>query len=226
MTGTSMTVTVDGGPKTSGENGAVILAAGAGSRLGHRPKCLLELDGTALIHRQIQAIRALGEIEITVVLGHHCHLIAPALEDQPVTVVYQPNDQHSQSESVRLGVLALPSEVKNILICPSDLPLLNAEDYQAVFKMFKTRAPSIHFVGPEVAGIPGHPVIFDSQVIEKILSGDPTFGSGAWRTGSKTTTLRWQTANNHYIFDIDSEEDRRQFEAETMRKLQWPDAVS
>ena len=59
--------------------GAVILAAGAGSRLGHRPKCLLELDGLSLIHRQIQAISALGNMEIVVVLGHHGHLITPML---------------------------------------------------------------------------------------------------------------------------------------------------
>ena len=221
-----MTGTVDAGTKQSGDTGAVILAAGAGSRLGRRPKCLLELDGTALIHRQIQAIKALGEIEIVVVLGHHCNLIAPVLEDQPVSIVVQPEDQHSQSASVRLGVSELSAKVNNLLICPSDLPLLNAEDYRAVYDIFRTREPSIHFIGPEVAGIPGHPVIFDSQVIKQILSGDPTFGSGAWRTANPLNTQRWQTTNDHYIRDIDSEEDRRRFEAETKRKLQWPNAVS
>ena len=221
-----MTGTVGVEPIPSGDTGAVILAAGAGSRLGHRPKCLLELDGIALIHRQIRAIKALGEIEITIVLGHHCDLIAPALKDQPVSIVVQPEDQHSQSESVRLDVSELSAKVSNLLICPSDLPLLNTEDYRAVYDIFKTRAPSIHFVGPEVAGIPGHPVILDSHVIEHILSGDPTFGSGAWRTTRPLNTQRWQTTNDHYIRDIDSEEDRRRFEAETKHKLQWPNAVS
>ena len=31
--------------------GAVLLAAGSASRMGHRPKCLLELDGVPLIRR-------------------------------------------------------------------------------------------------------------------------------------------------------------------------------
>ena len=221
-----MTGTVGVEPIPSGDTGAVILAAGAGSRLGHRPKCLLELDGIALIHRQIRAIKALGEIEIAVVLGHHCHLIAPALKDQPVSIVVQPEDRHSQSESVRLGASALSGKVNNLLICPSDLPLLNTEDYRAVFNIFRSRAPSTHFVGPEVAGIPGHPVILDSQVIEQILSGDSTFGSGAWRRTKPFNAQRWQTTNDHYIRDIDSEEDRRRFEAETKRKLQWPNAIS
>jgi molybdenum cofactor cytidylyltransferase len=209
-----------------GTTGVVILAAGAGSRLGHRPKCLLELDGIALIHRQIQAIRTLGLTEIIVVLGHHGHLISAALLNQPVTTVHQLQGQHHQSDSVRLGVSRLSPEVKNVLICPSDLPLLNAKDYRAVLDVFRGRDPSIHFVGPEVSGIPGHPVIFDSQVIDQIITGDQTFGSGAWRTANHANTLRWQTANKHFIRDIDSEDDRAQFELETRRKLQWAADVS
>jgi CTP:molybdopterin cytidylyltransferase MocA len=36
--------------------GAVVLAAGAGSRLGHRPQCLLELGGVPLIRRTLDAL--------------------------------------------------------------------------------------------------------------------------------------------------------------------------
>ncbi|MDG1064583.1 MAG: nucleotidyltransferase family protein [Luminiphilus sp.] len=210
----------------TGTTGAVILAAGAGSRLGHRPKCLLQLDGIALIHRQIKAISTLELTEIVVVLGHHGHLISPALLNQPVTTVHQLEDQHHQSDSVRLGVSKLSPHVKNVLVCPSDLPLLNSKDYQAVLDVFRARGPSIHFVGPEVGGVPGHPVIFDSQVIHQITSGDQTFGSGAWRTANHAHSSRWQTANDHFIRDIDSEDDRIQFELETQRKLQWAADVS
>ncbi|OOG80147.1 hypothetical protein B0E41_21165, partial [Hydrogenophaga sp. A37] len=40
--------------------GAVLLAAGSASRMGHRPKCLLELDGEALIRRQIRGLLGAG----------------------------------------------------------------------------------------------------------------------------------------------------------------------
>ena len=217
MVGAAPTMT-----NSSEVTGAVILAAGAGSRLGHRPKCLLELDGVSLIHRQIQAISALGNVTIVVVLGHHGHLITPMLEDQPVIIVQQPKDQHRQSDSVHLGVATLASEVRQVLVCPSDLPLLDAKDYRAVHNIFLKRGPCEHFVGPEVGGIPGHPVVFDSKVIDQIISGDKTFGSGAWRTANQQHTLRWQTTNDHFIRDIDSEEDRCQFEMQTQRQLQWP----
>ncbi|NCW99104.1 MAG: nucleotidyltransferase family protein, partial [Betaproteobacteria bacterium] len=36
--------------------GAVLLAAGSGSRMGYRPKSLLQLDGVPLICRQLIAL--------------------------------------------------------------------------------------------------------------------------------------------------------------------------
>jgi hypothetical protein len=49
--------------------GAVLLAAGSGSRMGHRPKCLLELDGVPLIHRLLIALNGAGIDQVVVVLG-------------------------------------------------------------------------------------------------------------------------------------------------------------
>ena len=51
--------------------GAVLLAAGAGSRLGGRPKALLELGGVPLVLRQLIALSGAGVDEVAVVLGHH-----------------------------------------------------------------------------------------------------------------------------------------------------------
>jgi L-glutamine-phosphate cytidylyltransferase len=53
---------------------ALILAAGRGSRMGHRgddrPKCMVELDGKPLIERQLTALRRGGADEIGVVRGY------------------------------------------------------------------------------------------------------------------------------------------------------------
>jgi L-glutamine-phosphate cytidylyltransferase len=58
---------------------ALILAAGRGSRMGHlsddRPKCLVELEGTPLIERQIAALRRGGMDEIAVVRGYRAEMI-------------------------------------------------------------------------------------------------------------------------------------------------------
>jgi len=51
---------------------AIILAAGKGTRLDGaavKPKCLVEVGGSSLLHRQIDALQSLGVNEIVVVIG-------------------------------------------------------------------------------------------------------------------------------------------------------------
>ena len=61
--------------------GAVVLAAGQGSRMGYRPKCLLEIAGVSLIRRQLIALSGAGVDQLVVVLGHYADLIRPLIED-------------------------------------------------------------------------------------------------------------------------------------------------
>ena len=55
--------------------GGLVLAAGAGSRMGNRPKCLLQLNGMSLLERQLQALSQAGVMPLGVVLGHHAERI-------------------------------------------------------------------------------------------------------------------------------------------------------
>ena len=98
--------------------GAVILAAGSGTRLGRRPKCLLELNGESLIRRQIGALQSLGLSGIVVVLGHHHKVIDDELRQLDVDCVKQPASEHSQSSSIRLGIAQLPRSLTGYLVCP------------------------------------------------------------------------------------------------------------
>ncbi len=58
---------------------AIILAAGRGSRMGplgdDRPKCLVELEGRPLLHRQISALRRGGAEEIGIVRGYRAEML-------------------------------------------------------------------------------------------------------------------------------------------------------
>ena len=51
--------------------GAVLLAAGSGSRMGHRPKSLLELDDVPLIRHQLLALSEAGVDEVVA----HLHTV-------------------------------------------------------------------------------------------------------------------------------------------------------
>jgi choline kinase len=80
---------------------AIILAAGKGKRLdairGDDPKCLLDIGGVSLIERQIQALKAAGIDDITVVVGFGKEHVQTRCGDQ---VRYVENEIHEQTNSL------------------------------------------------------------------------------------------------------------------------------
>lgn len=206
--------------------GAVLLAAGSGSRLGHRPKCLLELGGVPLIRRQLIALSGAGVDEVVVVLGHHAELIEPAVQAFPVTIVRNPNPDDGQVSSQRLGLAALAGKLDAVIVALADQPLVNAQDITALIGAWKKRPEGAQVVFPEVGGERGNPVIFSNDVREQILAGEANVGCRQWQAAHPEAVSRFVTDNRRYRVDIDTPEDLARFERETGHALRWPAAVA
>lgn len=202
--------------------GAVLLAAGAGSRIGGRPKSLLELGGVPLIRRQLIALSGAGVDEVVVVLGHHAEHIEPVVQDFPVSVVRNPTPDDGQVSSLRLGLQALTGKLDAVLVALADQPLLNAQDLTDVIGAYKKRPVGTQVVVPTVDGLPGNPVIFAADVRDAVLSGDARLGCKQWQAAHPDQVHRWSTPNRRYRIDIDSEEDIAQLAATTGHHLRWP----
>ena len=204
--------------------GAVLLAAGAGSRMGGRPKALLELGGVPLIRRQLIALSGAGVDEVVVVLGHHADLIEPVVQAVPVTVVRNPHPDDGQVSSQRLGLQALTGKLDAVLVALADQPLIHAQDLSALIGAYKKRPAGTSVVFPQVNGEPGNPVIFSAEVRERILAGDARIGCRQWRQAHPEAVHAFVTDNRRYRVDVDTEEDLARFEAETGHALRWPAA--
>ncbi len=205
--------------------GAVLLAAGAGSRLGHRPKCLLELGGVPLIRRQLIALSGAGVDEVVVVLGHHADLIDPVVQTFPVTVVRNPNPDEGQVSSQRIGLAALTGKLDAVIVALADQPLLNAQDITALIAAFKQRAEGVQVVFPQVGGERGNPVMFSSEVREQILAGQADVGCRQWQAAHAEAVLPFVTDNHRYKVDIDTPDDLERFARDTGHTLRWPAAT-
>jgi CTP:molybdopterin cytidylyltransferase MocA len=206
--------------------GAVLLAAGAGSRIGHRPKSLLELGGVPLIRRQLIALSGAGVDEVVVVLGHHAELIEPAVQTFPVTLVRNPDPDAGQVSSQRIGLAALSGGLDAVIVALADQPLLNAQDITALIGAFKTRSAGTSVVFPQVGGKRGNPVMFTAEVRAQILAGDANLGCRQWQAAHDDAVAPFVTDNRRYRVDIDTLEDLARFEAETGHALRWPAAVT
>ncbi len=80
---------------------AIILAAGAGKRLGAPgPKCMLDIAGTSIIHRQLNAFRAGGVSEFVVVVGHDRDELRSHLADQPGKFTLIVNERYAETNTI------------------------------------------------------------------------------------------------------------------------------
>lgn len=206
--------------------GAVLLAAGAGERIGHRPKCLLELGGVPLIRRQLIALSGAGVDEVVVVLGHHADAIEPVVQTFPVTLVRNPDPDAGQVSSQRIGLAALAGKLDAVIVALADQPLVNAQDIGALIGAWKKRPEGTRVVVPQVGGERGNPVIFGADVRDEILAGAADVGCRQWQAAHADAVAPFVTDNRRFRVDIDTEEDRLRFERETGHALRWPQAVA
>jgi len=205
--------------------GAVLLAAGSASRLGGRPKPLLELGGVPLIRRQLIALSGAGVDEVVVVLGHHADAIEAAVREFPVTLVRNPSPDDGQASSVRVGLQALSAKLDAVIVALADQPLVNAQDITALIGAFKKRGDTAMVV-PRVAGEPGNPVMFDVALRDEWLAGDVDAACRRWRESNPDRVHWFDTDNTRYRVDIDTPEDLDRFTERTGHTLRWPASLA
>ncbi|MDP2008349.1 MAG: nucleotidyltransferase family protein [Rubrivivax sp.] len=200
----------------------MLLAAGAGSRLGGQPKCLLELDGVPLIRRQIQALSGAGVGDTVVVLGHHAERIEAALAGLAARPLHNPTPDDGQVSSQRLGLAALTGPLDAVIVALADQPLIDVHDILALIQAFVQRPAGTSVVYPQVAGERGNPVMFSAAVRAQILAGGPGFGCRQWQASNPAAVAPFVTDCRHYKVDIDTEHDLAQFARDTGHTLRWP----
>jgi len=201
--------------------GAVLLAAGNATRMGGRPKALLELDGTPLVLRQLAALSDAGVDERVIVLGAHAERILPVIGNLALTVI-NPRPDDGQISSQRLGLGALSANLDAVLVALVDQPLVGAPEITSMICAFKTRPDGISVVVPRVAGEPGNPVIFSAAVRAEILKADVTMGCRQWRNENPAAVMNFETDNRAFILDVDTPQDIERFERDTGQTLRWP----
>src|SRR5260370_5490645 len=98
--------------------GALILAAGASSRMG-TPKALLPWGESTLLDSAISTARGVPIDEIVVVLGPSTRHLEAELA---ASVAFNPQPDTGRSASIRLGAALLSDDVGGVLIQSVDQP--------------------------------------------------------------------------------------------------------
>jgi CTP:molybdopterin cytidylyltransferase MocA len=199
----------------AGPVAAIILAAGAGQRLGGRPKGLLQRDGQPLLARQIGLMAQAGARAIVVVLGHHAPAYLPVLEaaranlprDVSLCWTENPDPDGGTASSLRRGLAQLPLAIATILVALVDQPLLQTDDVRAVLRAWAAREPGTDLLLPAYHGQLGHPVAFGCA-LRQIIQQETTHGGvRAWRQAHPERVQVLNVTHPRHTLDIDCEAD-------------------
>lgn len=135
----------------------LLLAAGAGARMG-TPKALVrDDDGTCWLRRSVEVLREGGCSEVTVVLGAAVDEARPLLEGTGAGVVVAADWAEGMSASLRTGLASLTgSGAEAALVTLVDLPDVTADVVARVVDLGVD--PGV-LARAAYDGRPGHPVL-------------------------------------------------------------------
>jgi molybdenum cofactor cytidylyltransferase len=128
--------TVDSSMETNPKITAIVMAAGASSRMGEH-KLLLELDGESLIHRVVRQILAVhGFSEVLVVTGREPENIQTALTGLPVRFVQNDAYLEGIGTSFRAAINTLEPDVDGAMFALADQVFVTSELYAKLLENF------------------------------------------------------------------------------------------
>ncbi len=154
---------------------AVILAAGAATRMG-RLKQLLPYRGKTLVEHAVEQALSAEFDPVIVVIGAEAESVRAALSARLVLVVENPLWHLGMGSSIAAGVGALP-QAQTVSILLADQPLVESRhlrEMQALLNSSDTSA-----VAAQYNGTLGVPALFKRELFEALRSLDPAAGARA-----------------------------------------------
>ena len=146
---------------------AVILAAGASSRLG-RPKQLVLLQGETLLQRTVKAALDAGCGPVRVVLGAAWEESKKNIQDLPVELLFNGGWQEGMASSIRLGLEALPPDAEAVLLLVCDQPALDAKRLRGLLDAHRLAPEAL--VACAYGGTRGIPALFPRRLFPGLLA--------------------------------------------------------
>jgi molybdenum cofactor cytidylyltransferase len=189
---------------------AVILAAGASTRMGS-PKALLETPaGHPFAAAIVRAFAAAAITDIVVVTGaDHDRVVAAVRADAPAVMprfARNPDPSRGQLSSLWVGMdAAVGGTTEALFVTLVDVPMLQPATITKVFEEWRrTRAP---IVRPAIGDRHGHPVIFDRAVFAELRAAPLDRGAKAVVRAHAGEVVDVPVSDEGSLVDVDTPQD-------------------
>jgi molybdenum cofactor cytidylyltransferase len=114
--------------------GAVVLAAGAGSRMQGSQKLLLEVDGRPMVKHAVEAASEGGCHQVVVV--YSSDEVRDAIGND-AELVHNPDARTGMASSLRVGLRALRPEIEAAVVVLGDQPLVGSRTIAALLRAWR-----------------------------------------------------------------------------------------
>lgn len=189
---------------------AIVLAAGRSTRMGEENKLLLPFGDKPLIARTVDAVLGSTAAQTIVVLGHQAERVRAALAGRDLAFVHNAHYEEGMATSIHAGIRAAAPGTAGVMICLSDLPLVESAELDRLMGEFAAR-PDKSIAVPAFQGQRGNPVLFSIRHREEILQVRGAAG------GCKSVVKKYpqqvlevDMPSDHILRDIDTLEDYRE----------------
>jgi molybdenum cofactor cytidylyltransferase len=157
--------------------GAVILAAGASTRMG-TPKQLLYFRGRSLLRHTVEVAIAQKCKPIVVVLGSHLEQIGNEVIGLPVMVVENQDWQNGMGASIRVGINTvnnLSQNLEAVILLVCDQPFVCDRILNQLVEMYHTTRKPI--IASQYAQTLGVPALFSRELFSELMNLDVEKGA-------------------------------------------------
>jgi len=185
--------------------GAVILAAGAGSRLGGLAKALLEIERETYLQRIVRIARVAGAHDLVVVVGPPFgDTVGGHARELGLRVVVNPLPERGMASSITLGFAAIAeSEADAAWLWPVDHPGVQVETLHRLIAGLGTH----EVAQPRFADRGGHPPLVSRAVWPRLAACGALEG-GARAVLSTADVVRIDVDDPGVVHDVDTPADR------------------
>ena len=183
---------------------AVVLAAGASSRMG-RPKALLDFDGRSCLDLVLATCREAGVTTIVLVTGPQGGALRARCAGTIEAV--NPRPERGMLSSLQAGLRQLPGDAAAFLLFPVDFPLVPAAEVRRLVDSFARRAPGQRIFIPSFNNHRGHPALVDAGLAPAFLALDDGSSARAVMTAHESEIAYLEAADDRVLMDLDTPED-------------------
>jgi len=156
-----------------GKIAAVVLAAGASTRMGDANKLLAEIDGRPVIECVVRAALSSEADEVIVVTGFESGRIREALAGFAVRFADNPEHGAGLSTSVKAGIGGLTEDTTGAIVLLGDMPRVTPNVIDRLIACFRRRGSNV-ICRPVFGDKAGNPVLWPHDLFAalKAVDGD------------------------------------------------------